>query len=129
MVKVTGPCFSLDAQGSLGGVITYQRGLKSRTARLKPIQRQPGTSGQIVMQDTLTKALAEWNALLPTQQAIWIIYTDSHGNKGYHAFMSQYISRTHDGDYQFELPPNFGYCIVDEVIVGDVITGGVFRPI
>ena len=129
MVKVTGPCFSLDAQGSLGGVLTYQRGLKTRTARLKPIQRQPGTTGQLAMQQMMIKSLAEWDALLPTQQALWQAYTDDHGNRGYHAFMSQYLKRTYDLDWQYCLPPNFGYCIVAESIVGDTTAGGAYRPV
>lgn len=129
MVKVTGPCFSLDAQGTLAGAITYQRALKSRICRKKPLPRKSSTVDQLAVRAALRKAIIEWGALTSSQRAIWDEYTDPNGNTGYHAFMSSYISRTLDGLAQYELPPHTGYCLVGEYLVGELTVGGGFRPV
>lgn len=126
MVKLTGPCFSLEASGTLGDQITYQKSLKSRTARIKPIPTYSRTAGQDAVRDAVKFGVAQWHELLANQQGLWGYYINPDNNSGYHAFMQQFIARTLAVVFQYQLPPNIGYCLVGEHLTGEVITGGVW---
>lgn len=124
MVKVNGPCFSLEASGSLGKAITFQKGLKSRMVRKCPKPKYTRTPDQILVRNMFALAIIYWHDLTPSQVALWNAFTDGEGNMGYHAFMHQWASRGLAGLNQYQLPPDIGYCLVGEHIVGDFTTGG-----
>jgi len=127
MVKATGPCFSLDAHGTLANAITYQKLPTTRIVRRKPKPLYTRTTGQNTVRNTHAKATEKWHELLAIQQDLWKAYTDGNGNSGYQAWMSQWVHRTLENLFQYKVPPNHGYCLVGEYKVGELITGGVFQ--
>jgi len=126
MVKVSGPCLSLEASGSVGKAITFQKGLKSRTVRKCPVKKPTRTPGQETVRTVFSKAVTYWHALLTSQQTLWKEFIDGDGNSSFQAFMHQWIIRCNDGLPQYELPPYHGYCIVGEHLVGEFTVGGVW---
>lgn len=126
MVKTIGPCISLDATGSIAGAVTFQKALKSKIARRKPIPRYTRTTGQAIVRNTIKKAVYYWHQLLPLQQNIWKVTYDGYGLLGYHSFIKSFINRTNDALPQYELPPDKTYCLVGEWLVGELTVGGVW---
>lgn len=126
MVKTTGACFSLDASGSLASAITYQKTQTRRICRKIPIPKYQRTPAQDSVRKAVAKAVEEWQKLLVIQKAVWYAYINPHGNMGYHAFIQPFIPRTLNFLYQYQLPKDIGYCLVNEWLVGELITGGVW---
>ena len=127
MVRVTGPCLSLEASGSVGKAITFQKGLKSRSVRKCPVKKPTRSTDQNTVRVMFNGAVTHWHELLQSQQTLWKQYTDGDGNTSFQAFMHQWIIRGLDGLPQYKLPPIAGYCIVGEYLVGELITGGVYQ--
>lgn len=124
MVKTTGACFSLEASGSLARAITYQKTYGARIVRKIPIPKYSRSPGQNSVRLAQAKAVQYWHLLTAGQQATWKAYSDPNGNNGYHAFMSQFIKRTLTPIWQYNLPPNTGYCLVGEWLVAEVVVAG-----
>jgi len=124
MVKTIGPCLSLDAFGTIAGAITFQHALKSRAARKKPQPRYVRTDAQNEVRNTVAKAVLEWHGLTDSQRTLWKEYSDGNGNKGYHAWIYQWVRRSLMGLWQYRLPPDIGYCITGDHLVGEFIVGG-----
>ena len=123
MAKTSGALFSTDATGSVGG-ITYQHAYRSRTCRGKPHPLNRKSTSQIAVRAMVTKAIQYWQALIEIQSILWEGYTDGNGNTGYHSFMSKWIKRGLAGLPQYKLPPDIGYCLVNEYLVGELTVGG-----
>jgi len=124
MARTRGPLFSVDASGSIGDALTYQRTVKGFSCRRMPLPHKTNTLPQLYQRQRHLAGVRSWQQLLDSQKDIWKAYTDYNGNKGYHAFMSQFVSRTGHGYFQYELPPNKGYCLVGEHLVDELIVGG-----
>lgn len=99
MVKVTGPCLSLEATGSVGKAITFQKGIKSRVVRKCPVKKYTRSALQDTVRDVLAKTIQAWQELITSQINLWKAYTDGNGNTGYQSFVhlfakltNQYIS-------------------------------------
>jgi len=127
LARVTGPLLSLEASGSVADAVTYQKGLKSRMVRKMPQRKYGRSTDQNTVRIMFNGAVTHWHELLTSQQTLWKQYTDGDGNKSFQAFMHQWIIRGLDGLPQYELPPTYGYCIVGEYLVGELITGGVYQ--
>lgn len=125
MAKTSGALFSTDARGSVGG-ITYQHAYRRKICRGKPFPLNRRSPAQLLVRAVITKSVKAWQALLSIQKDLWKQYTNGNGNTGYHAFMDQYPSRTLDHLPQYQLPPNHGYCIVGEWLVGELTVGGIW---
>jgi len=67
-----------------------------------------------------------WNNLQADTKEIWLDYEDWKGLKGYHSFMRLNLRQTHNAEYQIEAPPNYGYCIVGNHLVGEFTSGGAY---
>jgi len=124
MAYVRGPLLSLEARGSIAKAITFQFDGKGYQCRKIPIPRYQRTTEQANQRNTHKASVKAWQELLDSQKDLWRAYSDNNGNKGYYAFMSQWIHRAVIGAFQYKLPPNLGYCIVGEVTTGEFLTGG-----
>jgi hypothetical protein len=124
MAVIRGPLFSVSASGSIGKAITYQRDIKGFACRRMPIPPNRKTVAQLAQRERHVAGLRAWQSLIQTQRNIWNAYTDNDNNKGYHAFMSQYIRRTGLLLPQYQLPPSTGYCLTGEHLVGELTVGG-----
>ena len=94
MVKVTAPCLSLEASGSLGKAITYQKGLKSRTVRKCPHKKYTRTTAQALVRDVIKKTIWVYKQLIISQKSLWSAYTDDDGNTGYQSFTHLFATLT-----------------------------------
>jgi hypothetical protein len=129
MVKTTGPMFSVEASGSLGKAITFQKVGRVKTAKQYKVPIDRKTTAQITVRQWVTRTVQRWHDLIDSQQSLWDQYTNPTGNIGYYAFIEQYLKRSHETLPQYQLPPNHGYCAVGEWLVGELIVGGVHEPL
>ena len=90
MVKVAGPLFSVEAQGTLGGVLTYQRGFGRHRVTVKPDHRDAGTDEQLSQREKFLAAVAYWKALTVEAKAAYNVIADPMQMTGY-----QYVLREH----------------------------------
>lgn len=127
MVLVKGPCFSLEAHGSLADCITYittqgyyvVKSLKFPTYHCSPAQE--------TVRDTFSWAASLWAQMHLPKKTDWRNYKDYKLLVGYASFMHYMLKRTHLNIWQFELPPDTGFCTVGNHIVGEFLTGGGYR--
>ena len=127
MAYVRGPLFSLEARGSIARALTYQFDGKGYQCRKMPIPTYHRTPKQNTQRNTHKAGILAWQELTEEQKNLWRDYTNNDGNTGYYAFMSQWVHRAATNLFQYKLPPNVGYCLVGENIVGDIITGGIWE--
>jgi len=124
MAKTIGACMSLDAWGSIGKTLTFQHSIKSHQVRMMPVPRYTRTTGQAAQRNVIKKAVEYWHILLPLQQGYWDAYADGYGYKGYHSFIKQFIVKTIMHVYQYQIPPDIGWCLAGEHLAGELIAGG-----
>jgi hypothetical protein len=126
MVKVKGPCFSLEAHGSLADCLTYQdvnskpvvKSLRFPTYRCSP--------AQAAVRDTFSWATLVWRSLPIEKRNQWAAYKDIEKLVGYAAFLSQFLRRTYQPIWQFELPPSTGFCVTGNFNVDEAYSGGAY---
>jgi len=84
MPKVMGPVLSLDAQGSLGKKVTFQR--RPSGSVIYPFAK-PGSrvkkgalpsTAQKVIRDYYKEAVAKWKQLTPAQKKMWDDWVKQH---------------------------------------------------
>jgi hypothetical protein len=125
MAKVKGPLFSLEAHGSIAGCLTYWDDLNKKpcvkSLRFPTYRRSPA---QASVRDTFSWAAKTYFNLHHIKHTAWGNYTDYKGLVGYVSFMHYMLKRTHLPTWQFELPPNQGFCTVGNHNVGEFIVGG-----
>ena len=125
MAKTSGALFSTDARGSISG-ITYQHGYRRKICRGKPHPLNRKSPAQLIVRNIVSKTVIAWQSLHEEKKQLWREYVNGSGNTGYHAFIQQYISRTIQSLWQYELPPSHGYCTTGNHQVGEFLTGGDF---
>lgn len=126
MAKTSGALFSTDARGSVGG-ITFQHAYRRKVCRGKPIPLNRKSTAQLTVRAAVAKTVQFWQELITSQKELWKAYTNGQGNTGYHAFIQQFIKRTLANNPQYQLPPDHGFCIVGEHLVGELTVGGVWQ--
>jgi hypothetical protein len=126
MVKLKGPCFSLAASGTIGGVLCYQKINGLHVAKALKFIKVEATPGRIHDRIWFKWAFDVWLSLAIEKKNAWKAWTDSQNLTGWKAFSSQFQRRTWLTLWQFELPPSTGFCIVGNHNTGDFKTGGGF---
>ena len=92
MVKVTGPIFSVDAKGTLGGAITYQGGSgKHRVIRV-PTHKDAGSGDQLTQRALFLGAAARWHLLGAEDKADYEVFGVVYHMTGYNWHMKLYLS-------------------------------------
>lgn len=124
MAKVRGPLFSLDAHGSIGNCLTYQDINSQPCVKSLNFPTYTRSTEQGVVRDIFAWCAQVWNQLHSLKQTEWRAYTDYKKLVGYASFMHYMLKRTHLPIWQFELPPNQGFCTVGNHNVGEFIVGG-----
>jgi len=124
MAKTTGPLMSLDAWGSVGKTLTFQHSIKSHQVRIMPVPRYTKTPDQLAQRHIIKVAVSRWHILTVIQRGYWEAYADGYGYKGYHSFIKQFITKTLMFVYQYQIPPDIGWCLVDEHLVDELIIDG-----
>jgi hypothetical protein len=124
MPVVRGPLFSMEAHGTLNGVLTYQqRGSKS-VVKSNLFATPSDTDAQLAIRDVFSWAVEIWNDMHEITQALWLDQHDAKELTGYASFMNRFLSRHYAGLWQFEAPPDFGFCLVGNHLVDEFAVGG-----
>jgi len=107
MVRVTGPCFSLDARKSMGEAITYSfwRGINYVRARIVP--HNPQSSKQTAVRAVLSDGVSKWRFghISQDDKNWWNTYAKGLGESGFNRFMRVYIESNYDSDSGTEVSP------------------------
>lgn len=98
MVRVTGPCFSLDARKTIGEAITYSfwRGINYVRSRVVP--HNPRSDRQTEIRAVLTDAVSTWKlgGVPAEDKAKWNFYAKGLGESGFNRYVRAYISLNYD---------------------------------
>lgn len=93
MVRVTGPCFSLDARNSMGSAITYSfwRGLNYVRARIIP--HNPKSTCQSRIRAVLSIGVSKWRFghVSGLDKTWWNTYAKGLGESGFNRYMRDYL--------------------------------------
>ena len=80
MVKVTGPTLSLNAAGSLGKILTYQKRLKGNVVYMKSKPGRIGIVGntynQYQVKIYILQAVRHWHLLSASEKQEWDDFID-----------------------------------------------------
>ncbi len=93
MVKLKGPMQSLDATGSLAGVLVYAKSGGVSYARKLTIPKQPTPLLQRAGRALTSFLSKEYAKLIPAHRATWEDATDTPGVDGYRRFISYNLTR------------------------------------
>lgn len=96
MAKITGPLYSVDAQGNWGkGVLQFRRGLKTthayRPAPPGRINQAPATPAQARSRQAYGLAKERWTLLSLSEQAEWNAIAEPHRMSGWNLFVQNEI--------------------------------------
>lgn len=89
MAKVTGPAFSLDARGPLGGGICFTRCMNGNRVILMPNHKDAATAAQLAQRASYTSAHSLWRALGAASKAYYDSLAESQHMSGYNLYMKK----------------------------------------
>ena len=102
MATVIGPCFGLDARGTLGKSLVYsiRKGTNYIRTFIKP--KNPKTDGQLqnraAFQDGVSKW--RWGVIASYQKTTWDSYASGTTESGFNRFMRFYLQDNYDSATQ-----------------------------
>ena len=92
MAKSKGPLFSLDAHGSIGKILTYQKGLGTGQVHIKTNPTDKRTTKQIEDRSTVTTAAMEWARESQTLKDLFgSLATDKNTISGYNLYQKIFL--------------------------------------
>lgn len=91
MPKLTGPLFSNDARGNVGGVITYSKTFGGNVAKLTPKVKELPSDLQKAYRGVYKAGKDAWKALSEEQKAVYIELAKGKPRTGFNMFMSEYL--------------------------------------
>lgn len=71
MTKLKGPLFSLDAHGTLGGVLTFSKRKIVKQVRFQRKQKDRVTASRTTQRGYFQTAVSWWHELTATEQNDW----------------------------------------------------------
>jgi len=128
MANIKGPLFGLEASGSIGGCLTYQKNHSGNTVKGLRFLKLKDTPARLIVRQRFAWAYTMWLALNDLTKELWNNWYDDNGLTGWLAFSSQFQRRTALGVAQFQIPPYYGYCACGEFLCGEFLCGGDFIP-
>jgi len=124
MVLLRGPLFSISASGTLADCLIYQTINTAPVVRSLRFPTYSNTPEQEVIRSNFSWAVDTWIALHDPKKLLWEAYENSNHLTGYKAFMDQFLRRTYLILWQFELPPDIGFCVTGNHTTGEFLVGG-----
>ena len=98
MVKVIGPCFGLDARGTLGKALVYsiRRGVNYSRTYVKPSDKK--TAAQLENRSAFVDGVSKWRwEVIPGyQKTKWSSYAAGTSESGFNRFMRYYLKANYD---------------------------------
>lgn len=98
MVKVIGPCFGLDARGTLGKALTYSIRKGVNYTRNYVVGKNPKTAAQLENRAAFTDGVSKWRwQVIPIyQQTLWSSYSVGTTESGFNRFMRYYLKANYN---------------------------------
>jgi len=142
MPKVRGPLFSLNAAGTLGKAITYKKGTAGNVVRKYYKPKGTRNAAQAIVRTWFQRGVWTWQGLSDNHgyyfsrncygleepaREDWRDYRTTGNSFGYYAFMKRWISRSLKGLFQYQIPPNVGFCVADEWLANFLYANGQFH--
>ena len=142
MTKVRGPMFSVTASGTLGKTITYKKGVTGHVARINIKPKSSETADQVNVRVWFQRGVWTWQGksdqhgyhysslctgLQEPARKAWREFRDVKSLYGYYSFMKRWMINCFAGFPQYQVPPNYGFCVADEWYCDDLICDGVFH--
>jgi hypothetical protein len=95
MVKLTGPCFSLGASGTLGKTVTFSHWKGRAYARQRIIPNNPKSGGQLGARAMWEFITQNWDALSTAEKATWAARAAQTTISPFNAYCSYNAARWH----------------------------------
>lgn len=127
MVKVKGPCFSIEAQGTLAKTLIFQRSLNKRIVKKYGFNFHVTGYWQNLAQQQFGYVHQLWRSLHDITVALWRSNYNYKRLRGYHYFFKQNLFRIWNMGYLVQLPAIHGFCVVGEFYTNYLVTGGILR--
>ena len=81
MAKTKGALFSLQAQGTIAGILTYQGRKGFRHVHLKATPHDPKTTAQLADRAAFATVVAAWQALSDSEKKAYDVLGPKYGNR------------------------------------------------
>jgi hydrogenase maturation factor len=107
MIKTTGGFFSLDARGTLGGVLTGSFWKGVNYIRTRVIPNNPNSSAQQAVRQVMSDGVSKWRfgTIAGAAKTMWESYAAGTGMSGFNRFMSKYVPANYDSGTQEVVTP------------------------
>jgi len=94
MVKVIGPCFGLDARGTLGKALTYSIRRGVNYTRNYVVPQNPKTYGQLQNRAAFSDGVSKWrwDVISSYHKNFWSSYAAGTSESGFNRFMRYYLA-------------------------------------
>lgn len=96
MVKLAGPAMSLDASGTIGGVLTFSKWKGRPYVRTRVIPSNPKTAPQLAVRAVMKFLSQNWAGLAPTPKLSWDTAADAQKVSAFNAFSSANLKNWRD---------------------------------
>lgn len=107
MTRVIGPCFGLDARGTLGKSMTYsiRRGVNYVRARVDPAN--PKSAAQQQIRAAFSDGTSKWRFgyIVADDKEWWNYYAAGTAESGYNRFMRYYLRNNYDNTIHLKVTP------------------------
>lgn len=124
MARVTGPLFSLDASGKVGGALVFSRWKGRSYVRRLVIPSNPKSGSQLGMRAMIAFLSQQWQNLTSANQASWQTLADATNISPFNAYV-QFNQR----NWRNFLAPGFNYPLarvqVQDALTAETATAGV----
>ena len=91
MAKTTGPLFSVEAHGTIGNSISYQKGSGGNRVTIKPVHRDAQSAGQLSNRSTYQSGVAAWHNLHVHSKEFYNYLGEQLSMTGFNYAMAHYM--------------------------------------
>lgn len=105
MVRLKGPCMSIDASGTLAGAIVFSNWKGRSLARRHAVPANPRSGGQLSVRAMMQFLSQQWANLTSDQQAGWETRAAVTNISAFNAFIAYNMARWGVGDSPSKLDP------------------------
>ena len=113
MGKLKSPLLSLEASGSLGNALTFQRSRRENIIRGKPVPPNTRTLSQLYQRWSYQDGCFYWRTLTPTQKAVYRAAASRNHSTMFAEFMSYYLTNLPDLAALWRLDERLGTVLRD----------------
>ena len=110
MAKLTGPLFSLDARGKLGGALVASSWKGINYMRRLVIPQNPKSTYQVTIRKVMNHGSKGWKDAVTgidaTQQALWNTAAAGTAESGFNRFMRQFVLANYNKTTHTMVTPN-----------------------